>query len=292
MKYTKKQHYLSRYILNRFLNSKGKIDAVLMKPMKKIVADSKDICAEKDFYEDKTNDGEYINRNCTENKFAAMESEMANKVDELHDILEAENYNCEIRCMCINGKWDELSCYLMLHLTLIMVRCPKFKELIFKKDEMSLEIKQLLYKEYMMGKEEAKILATNQFKGVELEGILNSIDNSKLNGCINELMNKLINNYFVEIYKTPTGKKFFLSDNPVLVNEIEGIDYFVPISSDFAIVLKRFTKDGKFLVRDIPVASETMVDGINKLIIKNATNFVIAQDMTDVDFEFIKLAKI
>lgn len=38
------------------------------------------------------------------------------------------------------------------------------------------------------------------------------------------------------------NKKFFLSDNPAIVNEIYGIDYFMPLSSNIAIVMKRIPK--------------------------------------------------
>lgn len=63
MSYTKKQHYLSRYIIKKFMNDKGKIDAVLVNSIKRIVVDSNNICVENDFYEDKSRDGQYINRN-------------------------------------------------------------------------------------------------------------------------------------------------------------------------------------------------------------------------------------
>lgn len=55
-------------------------------------------------------------------------------------------------------------------------------------------------------------------------------------------MNYLVNNYYIEIYKAPLKNKFFLSDNPIIVNQIEGIDYFMPLSSNYAIVMKKISR--------------------------------------------------
>lgn len=289
MIYTKKQHYLSRYIIKRFLNDKGKVDAVLVNSIKRIVVDINDICVENDFYEDKSRDGQYINRNRTENKFAFMESELASKVDELFKILNDENYNDRLRNMYITGEWEYLSVYLMLHLTLVVIRTPKCKEIIFNKDELPLEIKQVFYKELLFGKEEAKILASKQFQDKELDILFKVIEkNADFNGGINELMNYLVNNYYIEVYKAPVKKKFFLSDNPIIVNQIEGIDYFMPLSSNFAIVMKKISSSQQVKISILPTASEKMVDGVNKMIISNSSRVVIVENMTSEEFEFIR----
>lgn len=289
MNYTKKQHYISRYIIKKFLNDKGKVDAVLVDSIKRIVRDSKDICVEKDFYEDKYRDGEYIDRNRTENKFADMESELANKIEDLFEILNDENCNDRLRLMYNTEEWEDLSVYLMLHLTLVMIRTPKFKEIIFNKDELPLEIKQVFYKEFLFGEEEAKILASKQFQGKELDIISKVIEkNPDFNGGINVLMNYLVNNYYIEVYKAPVKKKFFLSDNPIIVNQIEGIDYFMPLSSNFAIAMKKISWTKQVSISTLPTVSEKMVDGVNKMIIGNSTRVVIVENMTREEFEFIR----
>lgn len=289
MSFTKKQHYLSRYIIKKFMNDKGKIDAVLVTSIKRIVADSKDICVENDFYEDKYRDGEYIDRNRTENKFAIMESELSSKVEGLFKILNEEDCNNRLRQMYITGEWDDLSVYLMLHLTLVMIRIPKYKEIIFNNDKLPLEVKQVFYKEALFGKEEAKILASKQFQDKELDTVFKVIEkNLDFNGGINVLMNHLVNNYFIEVYKAPIKKKFFLSDDPIIVNEIQGIDYFMPLSSNVAVAMKRIPESGQCNINILPTASGKMVDGINKIIIGNATRVIIVQNMTSQEFDFIR----
>lgn len=289
MSYTKKQHYLSRYVLKRFTNDKCKIDAVLVNSTKRIVVNINDICVENDFYEDKSRDGQYIDRNRTENKFADMESELASKIEYLFGILNDENCKDRLRNMYLTEEWESLSVYLMFHLTLVMIRNPKLKEIVFNKDKLPLEMKQLFYKELLFGKKEAKVLALKQFQDSELDIILKLLENkADFDGGVNELMNYLINNYFVEVYKVPIEKKFFLSDDPIIVNEIEGIDYFMPLSSDVAIAMKRIPNSGQCNIEILPTVSEKMVDGINKIIIKNATRVIIVQNMTMQEFEFIR----
>ena len=147
----------------------------------------------------------------------------------------------------------------------------QIKEIVFNKDELSLEIKQLFYKGFLFGEKEAKLLASKQFKDNELDMIFKVIENNDdFDGLINELINYLINNYFVEVYKAPIGKKFFLSDDPIIVNKIEDIDYFMPLSSNFAIAMKRIPKIRQCNIRILPVVSEKMIDIINKIIIGNA----------------------
>ncbi|WP_333651754.1 DUF4238 domain-containing protein [Lacrimispora sp.] len=81
--YTIKQHYVSKYILKRFINQHNKIDAILLQEneLRRVYANIRDICLERDFYEDIDHDGQYIERNRTENKFASMENEIAKHVD-------------------------------------------------------------------------------------------------------------------------------------------------------------------------------------------------------------------
>lgn len=290
MNFTKKQHYLSRYVLKRFINNTGKIDAVILPSVKKISSNINDICVEKDFYEDKYKDGQYINRNRTENKFATIESDIANKLEYLFQILNCEDHYEKLKGMHISGEWDYLSVFLMLHLTLVIIRSPVFKEIVFNKDELPLEIKQIFYKEFLFGKEEAKILAINQFQDEELKLILKMLEESNIDGGINILMNNLINNYFIELYQSPANKKFFLSDNPVIINGIDGIDYFMPISPYIAISMKRFPNVNKvkYKTHIIHKASEKMIDNINRFIVTNANRVIIVQNMGNKEFEFIK----
>ena len=99
-------------------------------------------------------------------------------------------------------------------------------------------------------------------------------------------MNYLVNNYYVEIYKTPDEKKIYLTDNPVIINDITEIDYFLPLTPNYALVLKKITSN-EITLRILPEATTRMVDELNTYLINKADNLIIVQDMTDEDYEFI-----
>lgn len=289
MNYTKKQHYISRYILRRFLNKKGKIDAILLQsPSKRIQSPVENICAEKDFYEDKDVDGNYINRNHTENKFANMEDILATWVDKFICILDGNNRASVLRKMIESAEYEIFTIWLMFHLTIVLIRLPVVKNIVSKKDA-PFEIRQLFYKSLLWGDDEAVVLAENLFEDVDLQHIKKVFDGKTYNGGINTLMNHLINNYYIEIYEVPRAKKLYLTDNPVIINDITEIDYFLPLSSKYAIALKRLSGDKTFNMHYSPlIMTERMVDSVNRTVIKNASIIVIAKDMTDNDEQFIK----
>jgi hypothetical protein len=129
-------------------------------------------------------------------------------------------------------------------------------------------------------------LAENLFEGLNLDTIYSVIRKGENKDAISTLMNYLINNYYVEIYMTPENKKFYLTDNPVIVNDISNIDYFLPLSPNVAMVLKKITSEA-INIQVLPVATARMVDGVNSYLIQKAERIIIVQDMTDDDFKYI-----
>lgn len=288
MTYTKKQHYISRYILKRFINKNNKIDAVLISQMemKRVSTNINDICSERDFYEDKDSSGKYIQRNHTENKFAKMEDAIAKEIDRLIKLLKDDKVTIKIEEIIRSGEWENISIWLMLHLTLVLIRLPSVKKIVYSNESLSNEIKQVFYKNLLWGKVEAEVLAEKLFNVRNFESIQDVIRNGENNGGINVLMNYLVNNYYVEIYRTPVEKKIYLTDNPVIINEITDIDYFLPLTPSYALVLKKITSN-EITLRILPEATTRMVDELNTYLVNNADNLIIVQDMTDEDYEFI-----
>lgn len=288
MTYTKKQHYISRYILKRFMNKNNKIDAVLINQMemKRISTNINDICSERDFYEDKDSSGNYIQRNHTENKFAKMEDAIAKEIDGLIKLLKDEKVAIKNDEMIRSGEWENISIWLMLHLTLVLIRLPSVKKIVYSNESLSNEIKQVFYKNLLWGKVEAEALAEKHFNGRNFESIQYVIRNGENNGGINVLMNYLVNNYYVEIYRIPGEKNIYLTDNPAIINEITDIDYFLPLTPSYALVLKKITSN-EITMRILPEATTRMVDELNTYLVSKADNLIIVQDMTDEDYEFI-----
>lgn len=288
--YTIKQHYVSKYILKRFINQHNKIDAILLQEneLRRVYTNIRDICLERDFYEDIDHDGQYIERNRTENKFASMENEIARHVDSFIELVYVDNNEKQFADMISSGQWESNSVWLMFHLTLVMVRSPMLKEIVFGNDDMPREMLQIFYKELVWGKEEAQRLAENTFQGEPLSVISEIIHTGELEGgSINILMNHLVNDYYIEIYKVPEQKKYYLTDNPVIVKEITGVDYFLPLTPDIALVVKRIPSD-TYMIQPLSVITEHMVDCVNQYLIQNSDKVIIVQDMTYGDFTFIE----
>ena len=279
---------MARYILKRFMNKNNKIDAVLINQMemKRVSTNINDICSERDFYEDKDSSGKYIQRNHTENKFAKMEDAIAKEIDGLIKLLKDDKVSIKIDEMIKSGEWENISIWLMLHLTLVLIRLPSVKKIAYSNKSLSNEIKQVFYKDLLWGKVEAEVLAEKLFNGRNFESIQYVIRNGENNGGINVLMNYLVNNYYVEIYRTPVEKKIYLTDNPVIINDITKIDYFLPLTPNYALVLKKITSND-ITLRILPEATTRMVDEVNTYLVNKADNLIIVQDMTDEDYEFI-----
>jgi hypothetical protein len=270
------------------MNKNNKIDAVLINQleMKRVSTNINDICSERDFYEDKDSSGKYIQRNHTENKFAKMEDAIAKEIDGLIKLLEDDKVAIKIDEMIKSGEWENISIWLMLHLTLVLIRLPSVKKIVYSNESLSNEIKQVFYKNLLWGKVEAEVLAEKLFNGRNFESIQYVIKNGENNGGINVLMNYLVNNYYVEIYRTPVEKKIYLIDNPVIINDITEIDYFLPLTPNYALVLKKITSN-EIALRILPEATTRMVDELNTYLVHKADNLIIVQDMTDEDYEFI-----
>ena len=291
--YTVRQHYISRYILKRFLNEKNQVDVVRIcrNELKRFSANINNICAERDFYEDWDQEGQYIERNRTENEFAYLEGTVANQLDPFIDLLHRSDNQQLIADIALTDQWESMSVWLMLHLTLVMVRSPKLKEIVFQNGELPKEIRQMFYKELVWGKEEAKRLAKNSYKGTDLGMITEAIQEGEQDGSsIKILMDHLIKNYYIEFYFAPESQYFYFTDNPVIVNSILDVDYFMPLSPKVAFVLKRITAE-EFTICPYCVITKEMVDALNRLLIQNADKIIIEQIMTDSDFEFIRAVR-
>lgn len=290
--YKKKEHYVSQYILKRFCSKNNMIDQVRFSDdIKRFSQNIRETCSENDFFEVKLGDGSYINRNRTEDKFEQLEDAVSKYIEETLEIVKRENSKQEIEKMINNGEWDKLTIYLMLHLTLTIVRTPSMKEIVFKNEKYSQETKHVFYLDLLWGESEAKMLSQKLFKGDDKADIDRAIETGEDQGAINVLLNYLTNNHYLELCLTPENKKYYLTDNPVIVSHFSDIDYFLPLSPKVAMVLKRIPSD-KYSISILPVLSSEKVDLLNRCLVKKAVKIVIVQNMLDEDFEFIKKARL
>lgn len=290
--YKKKEHYVSQYILKRFCSKNNMIDQVRFNDddIKRFSQNIRETCSENDFFEVKLGDGSYINRNRMEDRFEQLEDVVSKYIEETLEIVKRENSKQEIEKMINNGEWDKLTIYLMLHLTLTIVRTPSMKEIVFKNEKYSQETNHVFYNDLLWGESEAKILSQKLFIGDDKANIDKAIEMGENRGSINVFLNYLANNHYLELCLTPDNKTYYLTDSPVIVNHFSDIDYFLPLSPRIAMVLRRIPSDNYF-ISILPVLSSEQVDLLNGCLVKKADKTVIVQNMSDEDFEFIKKAR-
>jgi len=77
--YVKQEHYIPQFALKNFRNKNNKIPFVNIKktPLKLLCTSSTKLMQEKDFYEIKDLDGDYVLRNVIEDVYSSWESEIS-----------------------------------------------------------------------------------------------------------------------------------------------------------------------------------------------------------------------
>ncbi|PHD43401.1 hypothetical protein COF67_26820 [Bacillus toyonensis] len=286
-----KQHYIPRFSIKPFEITEGYCLTVIFKktPLKKIKMSTKNIMQEKDLYEVKDIDGKYVSRNEIEDNYSKLEGSIASKFHELVELLESDKADIKFNKIVKDKieEWTNYEAALLLHLILTLIRSPRLKNLIYDNKETPDFMKPIFYRLMTTTPENAVKLAENHLIGDELKIALHSLKTSPVGG-IQILIEHLMNNFQLRIYKTQGEKKFFLSDRPILVQEFEDADYVLPISPSICIGATPLQiKEGKFSVySQITYLSNDDVNRINKKIIENAEKVLIIQ--SDADIEFIK----
>ncbi|PGP19209.1 hypothetical protein COA01_21835 [Bacillus cereus] len=289
--FAKKQHYIPQFSIKPFEFTEGYCHTVIFKktPLKKIKMSTKTIMQENDLYEVKDNDGEYVNRNEIEDNYSKLEDSIANEFQELVELLESDKADIKFNKM-VKDKMEEWAKYeaaLLLHLVLTLIRSPHLKNLIYENKDTPDFMKPIFYRLITTTPENVVKLAKNHLIGDELEIALHSLKTSPVGG-LQVLIEHLMNNFQLRIYKTQGEKKFFLSDRPILVQEFEEADYVLPISPSICIGATPLQiKEGKVSVySQVTYLSDDDVNRINKKLIQNTEKMLIIQ--SDADLEFVK----
>ncbi|GIN87572.1 hypothetical protein J6TS2_39580 [Heyndrickxia sporothermodurans] len=85
-----------------------------------------------DFYEVKTDDGNYINRNEIEDSYGYLENKIAPVFREFVNITQGTDSSEKFKELVETHKWAEIEAMLLLHLTLLLIRSPEFNNFIYK----------------------------------------------------------------------------------------------------------------------------------------------------------------
>lgn len=271
MQYTVDEHFVSRFIINRFSNSQEQVGFINIKKNEPVIRTSKStaICFCKDMYEIKNTDGTYFERNSTENRYAAIEAEISGKLEPM------------IAKLHLGGRLSaEDNAYLAVLLALQLVRVPMMKRVIYKKEQYEQNaVRQLeqnsTYK-MMIDSVDSGILYLRQ-NGFNLsEETIQQIRNTtKHKQSLLEEVICYIEEKCAFYIVTTNRNHFVLSDRPVLIDTYDNTKYIFPIDLKHAIICAVCEIDQNIDWGYLNMIEDTTVDEINQFSYENSENLVM-----------------
>ncbi|MEE3950120.1 DUF4238 domain-containing protein [Bacillus wiedmannii] len=286
--FVRKEHYIPQFSIRPFEISGGFCLTVNLKasPLGVLQKKTENIMQEIDLYEVRDNTGNYVNRNEIENGYSKLENSIAPKFRRVVKLLGSEEADVDFKKMIKTNEWADKEAALLLHLIFTLIRSPHLKNFIYSKEEIPDFMKPIFYRLMATSQGMAVELAKEHLSGNELEIALQFLKTNS-DSVLGTLIEHMMNNFQLRIYKIKGEKKFFLSDRPILIQEFEGTDYLLPISPNICIGTTDLqpVKGNKISVySQIIYLSDDDVKNINKKIIKNTDEILIIQDNEDVDF--------
>lgn len=287
-KYVKRQHYIPQFALKFFRNKNNKIPFVNIKkkPLKLLCTSTINLMQERDFYEIKDLDGDYILRNFIEETYSLMESEISPKFQKILNIISSENYRENFIKIVRSNEWAEIETSLLLYLALILIRGQKTKNITYLNSKFSNNEQHIFHLLATTSKFQTVKFAKKLYVGDELEKILYFIKNNPIEGTLYTLVNHIMRNYQIRVCKTVGEKNLFLSDNPVIIQKFEGEDYVLPISPSVCIILIPIKIEDNQAIIDTNIysLSDDHVAKINEQSVLNTDRLIIISDKRDLLF--------
>ena len=273
MQYTVDEHFVPQFIIKRFSDSQEQVGIINVQQKKPVLRTTKStaICYSKDMYEIKNVDGSYFERNCTEKRYAAIESELSSKI------------NPVIEKLLLGGRLSgEDNAYLTVLFALQLVRSSLLKRVIFKKDGLKHNIVRQLEQNsiYKMMIDSVDLgiqyLLQNGFvmNDEAIQQIRNAANHQKsMLDEVVQYIQKKCSFYVVTSY----GHPFILSDNPVLIDKFDNAKYIFPIDPKYAIICAVRETDANMDWGYLNSIEDDTVDEINYFSLQNADNLIVCQ---------------
>lgn len=287
-KYVKRQHYIPQFALKNFQNKNNKIPFVNVKkkPLKLLCTSSTKLMQERDFYEIKDLDGDYILRNLIEEVYSSFESEISPKYQKFLNVISSENFREHFIKLVNSNEWAEIETSLLFYLVLVLIRGKEVKSITYSDTKFSSNEQHILHLLTTTSQFQTMEFAKALYSDKELENILYFIENDTTQGTLYTLINHIMKNYQVRVCKTTGKKKLFLSDNPVIIQKFEGEDYILPISPSVCIILIPINIKDAVIKIDTHIYSlnDNHVDKINEQSVLNTDRLIIISEKRDLEF--------
>lgn len=291
--FVKREHYIPQFALKYFGNEQGKLPFVNIEtaPFKLLFSSTTKLMQERDFYEIKNADGEYILRNSIEDIYSSFESDIGPNYNRFLKLSLKEDFDTEFIKIIKSEEWAEIEASLLMYLVVVLIRGKGVKDITYSKSNLSKSYQHLLHLLMTTSQSKTADFAKGMYVGEELENVLKFIKEDE-NNAWSVLMNHIMKNYQIRVCRTTGINKFFLSDNPVIIQKFEGEDYILPLSPNLCIILVPINQEGEIWKIDTHIYSldDEAVNNINKHSILNTDKLIIVSSRNNVKFiESVKL---
>lgn len=232
-----------------------------------------------DLYESKDLEGNYINRNEIEDIYSKFENDISKKFMPLIEFLLSNKSASDFLRMIKTNEWPSNEAALLSHIAITLIRSPYIKNLFYDNDNIPVLMKSIMYRQIIGSQMMAVEHARSHLNGEELEIALKVLKGNS-DSEIQVILEHLMNNYQLEIYISDGKEKFFLGDNPILVNKFEDIDYLIPIAPSLCLgtTKLRLQSNHVLIKSNFNIVDENMVRKINHLTLRNARQTVIVSE--------------
>lgn len=240
---------------------------------------------ENNFYEIKDNNGNYVFRNSIENAYSSFEGDIKPNFQEFINLCKHDDFQDKFVEILKNERWTSIEASLLFHLIITLIRGKEVKNLVYSNSNLKDSEKDIMYLLFTTSQAYTVKFAKSMYLGQELETILLFIKDSSANP-LKALVEHIMGKYQIRVHKTLGNKKFFLSDNPVIVQKFEEEDYHLPISPEICIGLIPLKIDGDKVLNENTIynMNDENVDRINEQSVLNTDRLIIISSENDLKF--------
>lgn len=285
--FVKKQHYIPKFVLKNFQREDDKILFANIKqfPLKPLRSSPMRLMRENDFYEIKDDNCNYVFRNSIEDAYSSFEGNIKPNFQEFIDLCKHDDFQDKFLEIIENERWASIEASLLFHLIITLIRGKEVKNLVYSNSNLKDSEKDMMYLLFTTSQAHTVKFAKSIYLGRDLENILLFIKNSSADP-LKELAEHIMSKYQIRVHKALGNKKFFLSDNPVIVQKFEDEDYHLPISPEICIGLIPLKLDGDKVLNENTIynMSDEIVELINEQSVLNTDRLIIISKENDLNF--------
>lgn len=147
MNFVKQQHYIPQFALKNFQKDDNKISYTIIKqsPLKVHKSGPMKIMQEKDFYEIKDDNGNYVLRNTIEDSYSGLESIIKPNFQEFINLSRRDDFQDKFVEIIQNERWTDIETSLLLYLIITLIRGKGVKNLVYLNPKLKDSEKHIMY---------------------------------------------------------------------------------------------------------------------------------------------------